>query len=34
MSYGERRGGSGGGFERRDFGGPKPVEEGKEYMSR
>ena len=27
MSYGERRGG----FERRDFGGPKPVEEGKEY---
>ncbi len=30
MSYGERRGG-GGGFERRGFGGPKPVEEGKEY---
>jgi predicted RNA-binding protein with TRAM domain len=29
MSYGERRGG--GGFERRGFGGPKPVEEGKEY---
>ena len=25
MSYGERRGGGGG------FGGPKPVEEGKEY---
>jgi predicted RNA-binding protein with TRAM domain len=29
MSYGERRGGSS--FERRGFGGPKPVEEGKEY---
>lgn len=31
MSYGERRGSSGGGFGRRGFGGPKPVEEGKEY---
>jgi predicted RNA-binding protein with TRAM domain len=31
MSYGERRGGSGGGFGRSGFGGPKPVEEGKEY---
>lgn len=30
MSYGERRGG-GGGFGRSGFGGPKPVEEGKEY---
>ncbi|MER3407912.1 MAG: deoxyribonuclease [Nitrososphaera sp.] len=30
MSYGERRGG-GGSFGRRGFGGPKPVEEGKEY---
>lgn len=27
MSFGERRGG----FEGRGFGGPKPVEEGKEY---
>lgn len=31
MSYGERRSGDGGGFGRSGFGGPKPVEEGKEY---